>query len=265
MNLYVLELLFAGLQVRVAVNGVEVVSDETGASKTIGYRVNPYVVDGENTLAVALRVVPAGPPGAPGTAPPPAPEAPEFTARLIRGVLGRAPDATGLIVHHEWSAAREPLVPGTWKVVLNQMWPAPVSFGRWAWQDAPATGLTPAETGAILAEVSALHTAAVNRDGRALLDAHRLKFAEMARAMSATEVEFERDLAEALTAMFSAPDYRVGPLDTSRLLVEPLAGGRLVRVRLPDGRPPIQASGGEELLHVMPIFTRVGGRWVLAR
>jgi hypothetical protein len=260
-NLYVLELLFAGVHVRVAVNGIEILSDDSAASKTIGSRINPYVIDGENTLAIALRLPP--PPVSVADAAPPA--APEFKARLIRGVLGRDPGAAGVMLQHEWSPASDPLVPGSWKVVLNQAWTAPVSFGRWAWQDAPAAALGSADTGAILGEVSMLHAAALQRDGRTLLDAHRLKFAEMARAMGATEAEFNKDLADALLAMFAAPDYQVAPLDPARLLVEPLAGGRLVRVRLPDGRPPIQARGGEESLQLLPIFTRVGGRWVLAR
>ena len=56
MDLYVLELLMAGVHARAALNGVEVVADETAASKTLGLRLNPYIVDGENRLAVALRL-----------------------------------------------------------------------------------------------------------------------------------------------------------------------------------------------------------------
>lgn len=252
--LYVVELMFAGVHVRVQVNGVEVVHDESAASKTIGARINPYVVEGENRLAVALRLPPAD-----------TPADPDFAVRLLRGVHGRDPGPLGRMLDQAWNAATDPLVPGVWKVVLNQPWTAPVAFGRWTWQDAPAAPPGPADRQDLLAEVAALHAAVVRRDGKALLDAHRLQHAELARAMGTTTAEFDADLAEALSTMFAASDFQVAPVEVRRLLLEPLAGGRLVSVRKPDGSGPVQATGGGEMLHLMPVYTQLGGRWLIAR
>ncbi len=271
-ELYVLETLMAGLQGRVALNGVEIVADESAASKTLAQRVNPWIVEGENRLAVALRLPPPSPPApAPDTpvwqAPPTAaaPDGPDFSLRLIGGRFGVEPGPEGDLLRYAWEAAREPLAPRQWRIMLNQGFRPPRSFGRWLWQDAPAGPPQAGDAADLRAAVGQLMAAAQARDVRALLLAHRLKFAEMARAMDDSESLFSDDLAQALEALFAARDYAVRPLDATLLVLEPLAEGRLVRVRRPDGTAPLQLSGGGEVLHILPLYTRTATGWVIAR
>lgn len=273
MDLYVLELLMAGVHARAALNGVEIVADETAASKTLGLRVNPYVVDGENRLAVALRLPPpapvpeAGDTRASASLTPPVPAAGEadFALRLIGGRFGAEPGPEGVLLKHEWNAARAPLAPRAWRLVFNETFRPPRSFGRWAWQDAPAVTPQGADAAALRAAVAQLQAAAQARDARALLEAHRLKFAEFGRALDEPEDTFRNDLAEGLDAIFAARDFRVRSLDVDLLVLEPLAEGRLVRVRRPDGGAPVQLSGGGEVLQILPVYTRLPAGWLIAR
>ena len=98
-----------------------------------------------------------------------------------------------------------------------------------------------------------------------MLEAHRLKFAEFGRALDEPEDTFRNDLAEGLDAIFAARDFRVRSLDVDLLVLEPLAEGRLVRVRRPDGGAPLQLSGGGEVLQIMPVYTRLPAGWLIAR
>ena len=276
MDLYVLQLLMEGVHARVALNGVEIVADESAASKTLGLRVNPYIVDGENRLAVALRLPP---PPVPAPAPEagdtqasasqilPAPAAGEanFTLRLIGGRFGTEPGPEGVLLKHEWDPARAPLAPRAWRLVFNETFRPPHTFGRWAWQDAPAVTPQGADAAVLRAAVAQLQAAAQARDARALLEAHRLKFAEFGRALDEPEDTFRNDLAEGLDAIFAARDFRVRSLDVDLLILEPLAEGRLVRVRRPDGGAPLQLSGGGEVLQILPVYTRLPSGWVIAR
>lgn len=275
MDLYVLELLMEGVYARVALNGVEVVADESAASKTLGLRVNTFIVDGENRLAVALRLPPPAPVPEPATGdtpvsgpqtmPDPAASEANFALRLIGGRFGVEPGPEGVLLKHEWNAARAPLAPRAWRLVFNETFRPPRSFGRWAWQDAPAVTPQGADAVALRAAVAQLQAAAQARDARALLEAHRLKFAECGRALDEPADTFRNDLAEGLDAIFAARDFRVRSLDVDLLVLEPLVEGRLVRVRRPDGGAPLQLSGGGEVLQILPVYTRVPAGWLIAR
>lgn len=256
MDLFVLEMLFQSVHVRVQVNGVELVVDETAGSKTIATKINPYVVDGPNRVTAALRL-PASVPGAP---PPPAPE---FVLRLIGGTHGADPGDAGRLAEYEWSAA-QPLSPDGYRGVFDHTVPIASPFGRWSWQDAPAASLAQNERSALLAEVEALHRAAVARDSHQVLAHHRLKFVEMARALDLLEADLYIDMTDALATMFSAPDFAIAPMDPA-LELQPLADGKLVRVAAPGGRAPIRLSGGDQSLQILPVYTRKDGRWIMAR
>lgn len=267
-ELYVLETLMAGVQARVALNGVEIVADESAASKTLAQRINPWIIEGENRLAVALRLPPppTPEPGSPAWLPAPAaPDSPDFSLRLIGGRFGVEPGPEGDLLRYAWETSREPLAPRQWRMVLNQGFRPPRTFGRWLWQDAPAGPPQAAEVADLRAAIGQLMAAAQSRDARTLLQAHQLKFAELARALDDTESLFRDDLTQALDALFAARDYAVRPLDASLLVFEPLAEGRLVRVRRADGTAPLQLTGGDEVLHIEPLYTRTAKGWAIAR
>lgn len=264
MDLYVLELMFAGLQVRVELNGVELVADDSAASKTVGYRLNPYLIEGKNRLRAALRLPPPQNDKGSPSFQAKAPES-DFSLRLIVGVKGVDPGQAGINFQYEWDAVKTPLPSGAWSLVVDQIFAPPSAFGRWSWEDAPAQAPTSADMGDIIEEVRALHVAAASRDIPRMVEALGLKHAELARALGANPQVFRDDLAVALSTIFSAADCQVAPLDSNALKLEPMAEGRLVRVPLADGTAPIKLSGGGEITHILPIFTRLSGRWVLVR
>lgn len=262
MVLYALESLYAGLMVRVAVNGIMLVVDDTLSSKTLSMALNPYVLEGANQVAVALR----RPSDASLEALQRRRGAEDFTLRLQFGERGREPGPEGSLVAFAWPTAQSvPLKDDTWQVVFERTFQAPVAFGPWAWQSAPAGPVDGDALQALAQAVMALDAQARAGDVAALVAAHALKFAELSRALGVPAQKFEADLARKADAILGAADRRIEPLDVAELRFEPLANGRLVRGRRADGSAPLRLAGGGQAIGLEPVFTRVAGSWQIAR
>lgn len=261
-QLFVLETQFSGMMVRVQVNGVVRVSDDSLDPKTIATTLNPYVVEGANQVAVALR----RPSDATLEGLKRERRAQSFAIRVMAGVRGREPGPEGRLFADEWPSAQHPSMPDdTWQVVVDRPFTAQVAFGRWAWQDAPAVAPGDPALSALAGAVLSLHAAAASADTASLLDAHRLKFSELSRALGMAEDRLSMEMGTRINSMSSAPDFRVETLDPSDLRIEPLAGGRLMRVRRAAGEAPVTMSGGGQSLELNPIYVLSGGRWQIAR
>lgn len=258
--LYVLEVEAEGLVVQAAVNGCEVFSEWEGAARLAQLKVNPYIIEGDNRLDVALTPMTddEGRALAVDRA---------LTVTLIRGVLGVDPGDAGRIARFTWDAGALPVEPGQLTPVWTRQFTVrpEQAFGRWAWQDAPAVAPTAADAQALVSLAGRAHAALSNRDLVAMRALTALRDAELARALDIPDDEMAADVEAWLRDWFSEPDWSMDAFDPGALAASPSARGRLMRVTDPYGGPPLRGGGGGRRFAFPFAATRVDGAWVIAR
>jgi hypothetical protein len=89
---------------------------------------------------------------------------------LLKGEHGVAPDDTNRVAYFAWNPTEFPVEPGALTGVWARQFTVPPAqaFGRWAWQDAPATPPREDDARELVALCEIVHAALARRD----LDAH---------------------------------------------------------------------------------------------
>lgn len=124
------------------------------------------------------------------------------------------------------------------------------------------------DSAALLERVAEHHRDFAARNLRPLFAASRIAIEERAAALHvSTDVLGEQWLAQ-LSEAFVDDTFRAEPLELERLVLEPALGGRLVHVRTPSGRHPLQGKRGAEAERsvTLPLsFSHLDGRWEVVR
>ena len=130
--MFVLEVETEGLAVSVRVNDVEIFADGSGKQRAFQTKINGWVVEGKNDVEVWLGPVldDEGRPFVGQRA---------FQATVIRGHHGEDPGPAGRILSYTFDLGRDLLDYETILPMWNASFDAGPAFGRWAWQDAPAS------------------------------------------------------------------------------------------------------------------------------
>ncbi len=258
--IHLVEVASEGLVAQLTLNGVDVFTEWAGSQRRLQTKLNPFIVEGSNHLELALTRM-TDDEGAPLDGPA------SFTVTLVRGEHGRDPGPEGVFARFTWDEAAMPVEPGTLTGVWARQFtvPADRAYGRWSWQDAPATPPNEQDAQELVALVHALHTALSNRDADAVAAIATLKHAELARALDIPVDEIAEGERDLLGGLFADPSWRVAPFDPAQLAAAPCAGGRLVRVTDAQGGPPLVAGTLERPYFMGFLATRLQGRWTLVR
>lgn len=260
--LYVLQIESARVRAKVQFNSFEVYFEATGARRVVQTKVNPYVVPGDNRVRVSL-----GPElDEEGN---PRPRVGMFELTLIVGEHGREPGPEAVRLHWRWPPSDRdmPLENSA----VSPVWEQGVTvrerdaFGRWAWEDAPADPLTDSDLDEITAVVRLLHSAFANRDSTGVEMVLRHKHEELARALDVSFGEIEEGFREYTTELFRDPDGKMEPFFPEDLLLQPVAGGRVVQVTDLGGEPPLQGVFNGEGFAFRIAMARVDGGWTIVR
>lgn len=258
--MHVLQVETEGLVARVTLNDIEVFADWEGARRVAQTKLDPYLLEGDNRLDVALtpmtdddgKVVPGDR---------------ALSVTLIRGEHGVDPGPAGRLAQFAWKDGDTPVELG----VLTSVWARQFSVrpehahGRWAWQDAPARPPTEEDARALVALTADVHAALAARDAARLFALTALRDRELARALGLTEEENRAELENYYAEWFGEPDWTMEPFDPMALAATAFARGRLVRVTDPHGGPALKGYGGGRRFVFSITATRVDGAWILAR
>lgn len=258
--MHVLQVETTGLVVTVTLNDVEVFADWEGARRITQTLLDPYVVEGDNRLNVALTPMTddEGRPLGGDTA---------LTVTLLRGEHGRDPGDEGRVARFVWNPTETPVEPGT----LTGVWARQFTVrpehahGRWAWQDAPVRVPDASDAAALVGLTGEIHAALTARDLGAVLALTALRDRELARATGLSDDEMLEGLRDLYGGWFAEPDFALAPFDPGALAATAFARGRLVRITDAWGGPAIQGFGGGRRFAFTVIATRLDGRWMLAR
>lgn len=258
--MHVLQVETAGLVAQVTLNDVEVFADWEGARRVAQTKLDPYLVEGDNRLEVALTPM-TDDQGRP------LPVEASLVVTLIRGEHGVDPGDAGRVARFAWSPGELPVTPGELTGVWSRQFTvrAEHAHGRWAWQDAPARAPTADDAQALIALAGELHAALAARDGDALAALTALRDGELARALELPADELRAEQSEHYRAWFAEPDWAMDPFDPGAFAATAFARGRLVRVTDPVGGPALKGHGGGRRFAFSVTATRVDGAWVLAR
>ena len=258
--IYLLDIECEGLVAQVTLNGIDVFNEWVGAERRVQTKLNPSIIEGSNQLGLLLTPMTdddgralGGPRG--------------VTVKLIAGEHGAEPGPAGVLASFRWDEALMPVEPGTLTSVWERQFTvaAERAYGRWAWQDAPATPPGEADARALVALAGEVHAAMVGRQLNAIMALTALKTRELARALDVPEAEIEEGQRELYGELFADPSWRVAPFDPSQLAAVPCAGGRMVRVTDASGGPCIVAGTDERPFAFGFLATRYNGRWTIAR
>ena len=258
--IYVLDVACEGLVAQLTLNGVDVFNEWEGRARQFQAKLNPYIIEGPNNLELALTPM-TDDEGAP------LPVAHAFTVKLIAGEHGADPGPQGMLATFRWDEAALPVTPGELTGVWARQFtvPAERAFGRWVWQDGPATPPAEADARALVALAREVHGAMVARDVDALLALTALKTTELARALDTPVAEIEDGQRELFGELFADPTWRVAPFDPAQLAAVPCAGGRMVRVTDSSGGPALVAATDDRPFAFGFLATRYDSRWTIIR
>ncbi len=248
MMIFVCEVQMASVNVVVYLNDVIVLEDRAAAPKTTQVKLNPYVIEGRNSVRVDLA---------------PLLSAPAFQIRILVGEHGREPDASGYLGEFRLDATL--LKETRWREVWWREFVTSQAFGRWKWQDAPRRDLSSDDRDAIRRLLGETARVLQSRDASASDRLVEIKTDEMSRALGIDRTEYEAEQHESMQSLLSAPDWTLSPVNPDQTMLTPNAGGRLVTVTGPDGSPLLRGSAGGRQFSLPVTVSPIAGRWQIVR
>lgn len=101
----------------------------------------------------------------------------------------------------------------------------------------------------------------LNRDVTLLTELLKLSSAETCRALDMETEMFSMGQQQFFSSLFASEGWQVDALDESALVFEPVAGGRLLRVKRAGGQPALTGKTSDAALTFGFMVGRAGGQW----
>lgn len=262
-RLLVLRLESVGCSAEAVLNGVPLV--RVGAGRSVAtLPVHEFTLAGANEVEL---VVNPGPPGA-AAAPEPLLSDGQIGASL-RLLLPRVggiahPASARTLAQIDWAPVEGELVE--LPLTLRKSVDLPIAFPRWRWLDAPVIDDAPALKNDVAAYLLEIAVGLAKGNPEPLIQAARLRFEELAQAYQRNLADDVGRLRVHVQQLHAAQPLKPALPAAAKLLLRPVAGGRLLECLAPDGEPLLQsvvAGGGK--IHWPLRVAAVEGRFYVLR
>lgn len=252
--LHVVELSHSGVDLRVALNGVEILRSDVGDHATARSIVNGWMTAHGNDLTIYAGI-PAHPDKAQGH--------PSLTCRVLKGPAGQASTE---VTRFE-AVGKTKFSRGARKILWRGKFPSAPFYGPWRWEKAEAIKRNVATTNDVLQLLSAVVAALNAHDAPTLLRLFHVEIDEISRALGAPAVKVEQRIRDWSDNWTPTPNHAVKAKELSFTLE---AGNRLLRIERADGGPvfALAAAARDSAPERGPnrvYAAKLGGRWALVR
>jgi len=243
--------------------GVSAGADAASAQTVLTLPVNEFTLMGSNELELLVF------PGAPGVLAPPEPRlADGRTGASLQLLLPRMagvahPASARSLAQIDWAPPADEVYAAP--LSLRKSVELPIAFPRWRWLDAPIVADSAALKNDIARFLLEIAVGLIKGNPEPLIQASRLRLEELALA-------YERPLADDVARLRSQVQawHAALPLKPTlpapgKLLLRPVAGGRLLECLSPDGAPLLQSplAGGGQVAWPMRLAVVEGRFYVL--
>lgn len=267
-RLLVLRLETTGCTAEASLNGVLLARAGGARPGVVSIPVHEYTVQGANELELTIEPAP------PGSAAEPEPRITDghgaASVRLLLPRVGQAahPASARTLAQIDWAPPADEVVEMPF--VQRSAVDLPISFPRWRWMDAPPIIETPALKAQVATFLQGLALGLARGNPEPFVQAARLRFEELALA-------YQRNLADDVARwrthvqqLHAALPLKPALPSAPKLLLRPLAGGRLLECLTPAGEPVLQspsvdAAGGPTRVFWPVRLASVEGRFYVMR
>lgn len=262
-RLLVLRLEAVGCDAEALLNGVPLA--RVGSTRQmVTLPVHEFTCAGANEIELVVR------PAAPGAVPAPEPQLSDGQAwaslHLLLPRVGQAvhPSTARTLGQIDWAPPVDTLYEAP--VSLRRAVELPIAFPRWRWLDAPVVEDTPSLQADVAAYLLGVAVGLARGDPEPLVQAARLRIEELALA-------YQRNVADDLgrwrvhiQALHAAQPLKPSLPAAARLLLRPVAGGRLLECLALDGGPVLRSvvAGGGSVAWPLRLAA-VDGRFYVVR
>lgn len=262
-RLLVLRLEVAGCTAEAVFNGVPLV--RAGASASVAtVPVHEFAFAGGNTIEL---VVHPAPPGAPDAPEPMLSDGQAWAS--LRLLLPR----TGGVAH---PASARTLAQLDWAPPADEVFEAPVrqqgsvelpiNFPRWRWIDAPVVPESPTLKADVARYLLDIAVGLRRGNPEPLIQASRLRLEDLAQAYQRNLADDVGRLRVHIQQLHAAEPLQPALPAAGKLLLRPVAGGRLLECLRPDGSPLLQSptAGGGSIAWPLRLAA-IDGRFYVLR
>lgn len=262
-RLLVLRIEASGYRAEAVFNGIPLARVDAQQSVAT-LPIHEFTLAGANELELVIE------PGAPGAAAAPEPGLSDGKAwasvRLLLPRVGSVahPASARTLAQIDWAPPADELYETP--LSLRRSVELPISFPRWRWLDAPVIADSPTlkqEVAAYLLEVA---VALTRGNPEPFIQATRLRLEDLAQAYQRNLADDVARLRGHLLRLHAAQPLKPTLPAAAKLLLRPVAGGRLLECLAGDGSPLLQSptAGGARIAWPMRLAA-IDGRFYVLR
>jgi hypothetical protein len=149
---------------------------------------------------------------------------------------------------------------------LQQVVDLPIAFARWRWLDAPVVAMTEGLKEELASYLLKIALGLAKGNPEPLIQASRLRLEELSQAYQRKLSDDVERLRSHIVQLHQTQALKPGLPSSSKMLLRPVAGGRLLECLAPDGLPLLRSpcAGGGQIMWPIRV-SAIGGEFYVLR
>lgn len=274
-RLLVLRLEAVGCSAEAMLNGVPLLR-VGGAQLLASVAVHEFTLAGNNDIELIINPPPVSASGTSGTSEIDSPES-ASESHLSDGKVGASlrlllprvggvahPANARTLASVDWAPAADEVYQSPTR--LRQKVELPIAFPRWRWLDAPAIAMSGALKQELAEYLLKIAVGLAKGNPEPLIAASRLRLEELAQAYQRNLADDVGRLQAHVLQLHGAQALKPALPSSGKMLIRPVAGGRLLECLAPDGLPLLRSpiAGGGQIMWPLRV-SAIGGEFYVLR